>query len=184
MREGTTEEAVLGAAAGVLASVVQAAIGKTEEKLMLPPWEDSNIAPRLVDRVLRRAGVDDPSLAAEWVLGTGYHLAYGAAWGAAYAAVRERHPVPPLLGGALLGGLIYGITFPSWGGAVHTDTERSPHRRTRRMEVVAASVTLGFGWVTAFAYEYLRESSGARRIAGRLVEGEEEGPGPEDPSGG
>jgi hypothetical protein len=174
MRDEAMEEAVLGAAAGVLASVVQAAIGKTEEKLMLPPWEDSNIAPRLVDRVLRHAGVDDPSLATEWILGTGYHVAYGAAWGAAYAAVRERHPVRPLVGGALLGGLIYGITFPSWGGAVQTDTERPPARRSRGMELVAVSVTLGFGWATAFAYEYLRSSPTARDLASRIGGGEEE----------
>lgn len=171
MREDTAEEAILGAAAGVAASVVQAAIGKTEEKLMLPPWEDSNIAPRLVDRVLDRFGVD-PSPATEWILGTGYHLGYGASWGAAYAAVRERHPVHPLLGGALLAGVIYGITFPRWGTAVRTETERPPRRRTRRMSFLVASVTLGFGVATAYTYEALRASPTARRLAASLA-GEE-----------
>jgi hypothetical protein len=126
------ENLLLGAVAGLVGTLVQTAMGKTEEKLFLPPWEDSNIAPRLVDRVLNRLGVD-PSLATEWALGTAYHLNYGAMWGVGYAAVRERREIHPAVGGTLLGTLIYGATFTPWGGAVQTDTERPPRRRTRRM---------------------------------------------------
>lgn len=174
MDQTTRENLLLGAVSGLVATLVQTAIGKVEEKAFLPPWEDSNIAPRLVDRVLKRLDID-PSLATEWVLGTAYHLSYGASWGVGYAAVRERRPVHPLVGGALLGGVIYGVTFTRWGGAVQMDVERHPRRRTPAMELVAASVTLGFGLSTAFAYEYLRESDRARALAGRLAGGEEGG---------
>ena len=148
---------LVGAAAGMVGSVVQAAIGKTEEIAFLPDGEDSNIAPRLMDRLGRRVGYD-PSPAAEWALGTMFHVGYGAAWGALYALARERHPIDPWVGGAVMGAVIYGITFPRWGGAVKTRTERPPRRRSWAMEVVAASVTLGFGLPTALTYERLRRA--------------------------
>ena len=55
-----------------------------------------------------------------------------------------------------MGGIIYGITFPEWGLATKTETERPPRRRTARMELVAVAVAVGFGLVTARAYEALR----------------------------
>lgn len=145
-----------GASAGIGACTIQAIIGKAEEKMLLPPWEDSNIAPRLMQRLAEHAG-ESLSPVTKWMLGTAFHLGYGAFWGALYAAGRERRPVNPLLGGSLLGGLIYGITFPRWGGAVQTRTERPPGRRTERMTFVAASVTLAFGLATALLYEGIRE---------------------------
>lgn len=156
--DGSALRAVLaGAAAGVVGSVVQAAIGKCEEIAFLPEREDSNLAPRLVDRIAGRAGYDPPA-AVEWALGTVFHLGYGATWGGLYALARERHPVDPWAGGAAMAGIIYGITFPRWGGAVQTGTERPPRRRSWGMEAVAASVTLGFGLSTALTYERLRRA--------------------------
>lgn len=145
-----------GAAAGVGAAVIQAAIGKTEEKLLLPPWEDADIAPRLMERLGEMAGVEIDD-ATKWVLGTVFHFGYGAAWGMLYAAATEKRRVNPLLGGLALGGLIYAITFPRWGGAVQTGTERPPEARTREMELVAASVTSGFGVSTALLDQALRK---------------------------
>lgn len=144
-----------GAAAGVTVSLVQAVIGKAEEKLLLPPWENTNIAPRFMARLAADLG-QTLSPVERWTLGTGFHLGYGAFWGASYALIRERYPVHPVVGGTLLGGLIYFITFPRWGGAVQTQTERPPEERTSRMTFVAASVTLGFGILTALLYERLR----------------------------
>ncbi|HEV2146434.1 MAG TPA: hypothetical protein VGR37_03370 [Longimicrobiaceae bacterium] len=144
-----------GAAAGVAASVAQAALGKSYEKLLLPPGEDSDLAPRLVRRIAERAG-ERVSHAEKWALGTAFHLGYGAFWGAGYAAARERWPVPPLAGGALLGGFIYVITFPRWGGAVRTGVVRPPDRRSDRMTAFGALVTLAFGVMTALAYEGMR----------------------------
>lgn len=142
-----------GIAAGLVAGTVQVLVGKAEEWLMLPPWEDADIAPRFVHRlVLRYFGVDmNPP--ARWVLGTAYHYAYGAAWGALYGIARERFRFAPLAGGLALGGIIYGITFPRWGSAVQSGTERPPSQRTAGMEVVAVSVALTFGIATALAYE-------------------------------
>ena len=58
-----------GAVAGAAASVPQAIVGRLEDVLLLPPDEDANIAPRLVDRVGRAMG-EHPSKGQEWVLGT------------------------------------------------------------------------------------------------------------------
>lgn len=155
MDDSTIRVVTRGAAAGVMAGVIQVTIGKAEDILLLPPWEDSNLAPRLVDRLGKMVGVSLPS-SAEWALGTAFHFGYGAFWGASYAAVRERWPVHPAVGGTMMGGLIYGITFPRWGGAVQTGTERPPQVRTSRMTFVAASVTFGFGLATAYLYERIR----------------------------
>lgn len=145
-----------GALAGMAATVVQTAIGKSEELLLLPPGEDSDIAPRLVERLGEAVGAE-PSIPAKWVLGTLFHFGYGAFWGMGYAVLREHRPVHPVVGGALLGGLIYAVTFPRWGGAVQTGTERQPARRSNGMEVVAASVCLSYGVVAALANEALRD---------------------------
>lgn len=145
-----------GALAGVAATTVQTLVGKGEEMLLLPPREDADIAPRLVKRLGEAIGVE-PSNPTKWALGTAFHFGYGAFWGMTYAALRERRPLHPVVGGALLGGLIYAVTFPRWGGAVQTGTERRPGRRSDGMEVVAASVCLSFGVVAAFANEALRD---------------------------
>lgn len=150
-----------GAAAGVIGSIVQAGIGKSEELAFLPEREDSNIAPRLMDRLAGAVGEDLPTPAA-WALGTAFHVGYGAVWGGLYALAREHRPIHPLFGGLAMGGIIYAITFPPWGGAVQTGTERPPKRRSWGMEVVAVSVALGFGVATAAVYERIRPDPAMR----------------------
>lgn len=151
----TTSAVARGAAAGLIGSIVQAAVGATESALFLPDHEDANVAPRLMDRLARDMGKEMP-LEAEWALGTLFHLAYGATWGALYGLADDRLEIPPLLGGLALGGVIYGITFPDWGGAVQTQVERPQEARTRRMSVVVGSITLGFGLATAYANHALK----------------------------
>jgi hypothetical protein len=143
-----------GAAAGVAASVVQAIVGKAEELLFLPPGEDADIAPRLVDRMAQRFGARLPA-AVKWGLGTVFHLGYGALWGGIYGLVQQRRPLPALLAGAGLGLLIYGITFPRWGAAVKTGVERPPSVRSTRMTMVAASVALTYGLMVAVFFDRL-----------------------------
>lgn len=144
-----------GALCGMAAAAVQAAVGKSYERLLLPPGEDSDLAPRLVHRASEEAG-HDASRAEAWTAGTLFHFGYGAFWGAAYAAVRERWRVPPVAGGAALGGWIYAITFPRWGGAVQTGTVRPPGRRSSRMTGFGVAAALSFGLTTALAYEAVR----------------------------
>lgn len=151
----TLEIALRGAAAGLGAAVVQAAIGKTEERAFDLEHGNSHLAPRLMQRLAEKAGesLSDP---ARWALGTAFHLGYGAFWGGSYALVRERTGRAPAALGAGLGALIYGITFPRWGGAVQTGTENPPERRSTGEEVLLLSVALGFGLATAYLYEPLR----------------------------
>lgn len=156
--DSTTISALRGSAAGLAAGVVQVAVGAAESALFLPPHEDANIAPRLMDRLAKDMG-KDLSLEAEWALGTAFHFGYAAGWGALYGLVDEKLEPHPLLGGAALGALIYAITFPRWGGAVQADVERPPEVRTRRMTFVAASVAMTFGIATAYANQALKARS-------------------------
>jgi hypothetical protein len=153
-----------GSAAGLLASVVQVAVGAAESALLLPPHEDANIAPRLMDRLARDLGQELP-LEAEWALGTVFHFGYGALWGALYGIAEDKLRPPPLVGGAALGGLIYAITFPRWGGAVQTQVERPPEVRTSRMTFVAASVALTYGVATAYATHAMKPRPRRRLFA-------------------
>jgi len=139
----------------MVGSLVQAAVGATENALILPSHEDANIAPRLMDRLARDLGKEMP-IELEWILGTLFHFGYGAAWGILYSLVDEEFDLHPAIGGAAMGGIIYAITFPRWGGAVQTQVERPPEARTGRMTLVAASVALTFGVATAYAAHALR----------------------------
>lgn len=155
MQDARIDDLVHGIGSGLAAGVLQVMVGKAEEKLLLPPGEDADIAPRLVRRLAEGVGerVSPPTA---WVLGTAFHFGYAAFWGAVYALARERFRFSPVVGGAILGGLIYGITFPSWGGAVQTEVERPPEVRSRRMTFVALSVAAAFGMSTAMVYERFR----------------------------
>lgn len=154
--DGRWRSVATGVAAGLIGSTGQAALGKTLEKLILPHHEDADIAPRMMKAIGKRIG-KKPSPTEKWAAGTLFHYAYGAGWGAGYALVRERlMMLDPLFGGSVMGGIIYGITFPRWGLATLTGTERPPHRRTARMEAVALSVAVGFGLIAACSYEALR----------------------------
>jgi ribose/xylose/arabinose/galactoside ABC-type transport system permease subunit len=143
-----------GAAAGLAASVVQVVVGKTEQWLFLPHGETPDFAPRLVDRAFQRA-YGRASAPVKWALGTLFHLGYGAFWGAVYGAAQRRLRLHPLLTGAGLGLLIYGITFPRWGAAVRFGVERPPQARTRRMTAVAASVAMAYGLAVGAFYSRL-----------------------------
>lgn len=150
-----------GSSAGVVGSLVQAAVGASESALILPDHEDANIAPRLMDRLARDVGEEMP-LEAEWLLGTLFHFGYGATWGVLYALLDERVDVHPAVGGTALGAVIYALTFPRWGVAVQTQVERPPRQRTRRMSLVAASVALTFGLTTAYTANALKLRALAR----------------------
>jgi hypothetical protein len=140
-----------GVEAGLIASVPQVLLAKAEERALLRRGEDADLGPRFVERLTRLAGLrlrEDT----KWLAASAFHFGYATFWGTAYALAYRRWRPHPLVGGAFLGGLIYTITFPHWGGAVLSGTERPPHRRSWRQELVLATAALSFGFVTALLY--------------------------------
>lgn len=151
MDQRTKEALQRGALAGLAGGVPQVLLTKIEEKLFLDGGEDADLGPRLIQRMAERMGKPLPE-DVKWLAATAFHFAYAAAWGTLYAAASRRRPLHPLVGGLALGGLIYAITFPRWGGAVRTRTEPPPGARSARKEVVLATATFAFGLGTALAY--------------------------------
>jgi hypothetical protein len=140
-----------GVEAGLIASVPQVLLAKAEERTLLRRGEDADIGPRFIERLARLAGVrlrEDT----RWLAASAFHFGYATFWGTLYALAHRRWRPHPLIGGAVLGGVIYAATFPHWGGAVVTGSEPPPHRRSWRLEVVLATAAMSFGLVTALVY--------------------------------
>jgi hypothetical protein len=147
-------EALLkGAVAGTLASLVQAALGKTEGILMLPDGESADRAPRLMARLAAMRGAT-LSPRERWALepSSTSDTARGGE-SSTHSAANAYRRIPP---SAVSCWEAASTPLPRWGGAVWRDTERHPEVRTRQTDFVVASVTLSFGLATAFLYEALR----------------------------
>lgn len=140
-----------GIEAAVLAGVPQVVLPKVEEVLLLEPEESADVGPHFIQALAHHARKPLPE-DMKWMGAAAFHFSYSAAWGAAYAMAYERRPVHPWVGGLLLGGLIYVVTFPRWGVAVLTGTEDPPGERSWRQELVLATAPLTFGLVTALLY--------------------------------
>lgn len=140
-----------GIEAGMVASIPQVLIPHLEERLLGLPRGTADIGPRFIRRLGERAGKRLPE-DVKWLGASAFHFGYAALWGALYALAYEKRPVRPALGGLLLAGVIYGITFPRWGGAVKTGTEPPPERRSWRRTLLLASAPLIFGMGTALLY--------------------------------
>jgi hypothetical protein len=143
-----------GAAAGLAASVVQTGVGLALDRLLLPHGHDNNIAPRLVDRVARRAGHHTPS-AIDWAMGTAFHLGYGLGWGALFGVVRRRSRAPGLLLGSALGALLYGLAFSRVGLGTQTGAEAPPEERPWQKQVSLVSVAMAFALALALLFDRL-----------------------------
>ena len=70
----------------------------------------------------------------------------------------------------MLGAVIYLITFPKWGAAVLTGTERPAGARTPRMTFVAASVAMAFGIATGLIYDVLTRDPATANSRKRVSE--------------
>jgi len=140
-----------GIEAGLVASVPQVLGTHLQEKILDLPQGSANLGPRLV-RQLGRATRRRFSEETKWLGSASFHFGYAAAWGALYALAHQRRPLHPALGGLLLSGTIYALTFSPWGGATLTRTERPPHRRSWRRELLLVVPPLIFGMGTALLY--------------------------------
>jgi len=158
-----------GIEAGLIAGVPQVLITKAEEKLFLPPDEDADLGPRLISRLADWAREPLPE-DMKWLAASAFHFGYAAAWGAAYSALYQRRPMKPWLGGLLLGGVIYGISFPAWGVAVRAGVERKPRQRSWRMEAVLATAAFSFGLGTALIYDRGPRRTVRERLRARWLE--------------
>ena len=147
-----------GVAAGWIAGVPQVLLSLLEGRLLGVP-ERGAIGPRFIRRATEHAGrrVSGP---VEWLLAGVFHFEYAAWWGALYALAVEalgHRRLPPLLGGALLGGVIYAAAFSRLGGATRTGAEPPPEARSPRESLVHWTAALTFALTTALTYRWLRE---------------------------
>jgi hypothetical protein len=122
-----------GAAAGAVGAVAMMLIRPAAERVLLGPDREQEAEwEHVVRKNVRRLGVD-PSKTLVRTMGALSHIAYGAVWGALYAAcVRDRRPsaVPA---GLTFGAVCYAANYRRWGlvptmRVLPPDTER-PVRR-------------------------------------------------------
>ena len=152
-----------GIGAALIASTPQVLGTHLAERLLHLPRGSANLGPRLIRRLGRMTG-HSFSEEGEWLGSASFHFGYSAAWGALYGLAHRRLPVHPVLGGLLLSGTIYTLTFPRWGFATMTRTEPHPRSRSWRRKLLLSGPRPG---EIALAAEIigdplrLRESSGA-----------------------
>lgn len=140
-----------GVEAGLVASVPQVLGTHLEERLLDLPEGSANIGPRFMQQ-LAKITRQRLSQDVKWLGAASFHFGYSAWWGAIYAVAYEKRPVHPAVGGLALSGLIYALTFPNWGMATRTRTERPPRRRSWRRKVFLFAPPLIFGMGTALLY--------------------------------
>jgi hypothetical protein len=140
-----------GAETALLASVPQVLGTHLEERLLKLPEGSANIGPRFIQRLgeLTRQKLSEEI---RWLGASAFHFGYAASWGVLYALAYEKRPLHPALGGLLLSGLIYALTFPDWGAATVTRTERPFKRRNWRRELLLLSPPIIYGMGTALLY--------------------------------
>ena len=144
----------IGAGAGAIASIVQAAVGAVLNQTLLPPGHDNNIAPRFINRTARKTG-HRSSPVQDWFLGTVFHFAYGMGWGALFGVARKWSRLPSLPLAGLIGGAIYLVAFSSFGAGTKTDTERQPRERPWQKQVSLIAVDLTYALSLAVLYDQL-----------------------------
>src|SRR5688572_4281819 len=142
------ESAARGAVAGVLGSIVQTGVGLAFDKLLLPPKQHNNIAPRLIKRLAQWTGRRG-SAPRDWTLGTLFHLGYGAGWGALLGVARDLSGAGPLTLGGIGGALVYLAAFSHRGVGTLTFTEPPLRARSRRKQASLVAVSSAFALSTA-----------------------------------
>jgi hypothetical protein len=146
--------AARGAVAGILGGGVQAGVGLALDKLLLPPKQHNNIAPRLIKRLAQWTGRGGDA-SRDWTLGTLFHLGYGAGWGALLGLARQLTGAGPLSLGGIGGALIYLAAFSSGGFGTLTATEPPPRARGWRKQASLVAVSSTFALSTAWLNDRL-----------------------------
>jgi hypothetical protein len=147
-----------GVAAGWIAGVPQVLVTQAEGQL-LGARRRADIGPRFIAQAARYEGRALPP-SVQWLLAGVFHFEYAAGWGGLYALALEPfgpRRVPPLLGGSLLGAVIYTAAFSPVGGATRTGAERPPEQRRPHEMLLHWSAALSFGLTNALAYRWLHE---------------------------
>jgi hypothetical protein len=147
-----------GVTAGWIAGIPQVLLAQVVGQL-LGVRERADIGPRFVRSAASHAG-SDLSTPMHWLLGGVFHFEYAAMWGALYGLLvdwRGHRRVPPLLGGAVLTGVIYAAAFSPLGAATRTGAEKQVGQRDARDTLVHWSAAFTFGLTNALAYRWLRE---------------------------
>jgi hypothetical protein len=127
-QSGVLADLVRGGACGLAGGTLQVAVGWLLSQTLLPPWEDNNIAPRLMQRSLSAVG-QRPSSGRNWVLGTLFHYAYGFAWGAVLARGRALSNLPALVVAAPVSLVVYTLAFSRVGAGTLVRAEAHPAAR-------------------------------------------------------
>lgn len=140
-----------GVEAALVASVPQVLVPQLEQRALGLPMGSADIGHRFIQRLGEMADRDLPE-DVRWLAASAFHFGYAAFWGALYALAYERRPTKPIVGGLLLSGLIYGITFTRWGGATLTRTAPPPKRRNWKKRLLLLTPPLLFGMGTAPLY--------------------------------
>lgn len=147
-----------GVAAGWIAGIPQVVVTQVEG-LAVGARHRADIGPRFIARAAQHGGRPLPR-SEQWLLAGVFHFEYAALWGALYALALEPlgpRRVPPLLGGSLLGVVIYTAAFSLVGGATRTGAERPPEQRRPHETLLQWSAALSFALTNAFVYRWLRE---------------------------
>ena len=153
-RPSSLEAASWGAVAGVIAGVIQVLVGLLLDRILLPPREHNNIAPRFVKRLFQLQGRGSRPVR-DWTLGTLFHFGYGVGWGAAFGLARRWSGIPSPLLGVGTGFLIYLLAFSGVGVGTKTRTEPYPRRRHWPKQLSLIAVAWTFALTTAAIYDFL-----------------------------
>ena len=148
------DAALRGVVAGLLAGTVQPVVGWVLDQTLLPPGQDSNIAPRLVNRTARKAG-HRTSAVVDWLGGVLFHYGYGAGLGAFFGVLKRWSGLPTPALSVFLGWLIYLAAFSGIGAGTSTGTEQRPDRRPWQKQVSLVAVAFAFALSLGPAFDRL-----------------------------
>jgi putative membrane protein len=132
---------IQGGLAGLVATIPMTAViagGRAAGWLRTPPPVE--ITENVAENVGENPERDSPEFQAAWLAA---HFGYGAACGAAYAAVRPALPFPAAVSGLFFGGAVWGVSYLGLLPALRLfppATEDSPRRQA---VMIAAHAVFG-----------------------------------------